>query len=83
MSNQKVLELVSYILVNLVDHPEDVRIQTLEKDGEEIFQVSVHAEDLGKVIGKGGLTAKSVRSLLQAVGARENKRYGFEITEED
>jgi uncharacterized protein len=83
MSNSKVLELVSFILVNLVDHPDDVKIQPLDKDGEEIFQVSVNAEDLGKVIGKGGQTAKSIRSLLQAVGARDNKRYGFEIAEED
>jgi len=83
MAEKDVAELVSFIMVNLVDHPEDVEIQRLEKDGEEIFQVSVHDDDLGKVIGKGGQTAKSVRSLLQAVGARMNRHYGFEIAEED
>ena len=83
MAEKDVAELVSFIMVNLVDHPEDVEIQTLDTGNEEIFQVAVHPEDLGKVIGKGGQTAKSVRSLLQAVGARVNKRYGFEIVEDD
>ena len=60
-----------------------MQVRLLEKDGEEIFQAAVHADDLGKVIGKGGQTAKSIRSLLQAVGARVDKRYGFEIVEDD
>ncbi|MBU0743460.1 KH domain-containing protein [bacterium] len=78
-----VLELISYIVVNLVDHPEAVQIQKLERDGEEVYRLSVHADDLGQVIGKGGQTARAVRALLQAVGAKRNRYYGFEIAEEN
>lgn len=78
-----VLELISYIVVNLVDHPDDVRIERTERDGEEIFRLHVHDEDLGQVIGKGGQTARAVRAVLQAVGAKQNRYYGFEIAEEE
>jgi len=78
-----VLELISFIVVNLVDHPDDVRIETTERDGEEVFRLHVHPEDLGQVIGKGGQTARAVRAVLQAVGAKRNRYYGFEIAEED
>lgn len=78
-----VTDLISFIAVNLVDHPEDVRIQKLERDGEEVYRLSVHDDDLGQVIGKNGQTARSVRALLQAVGAKRNRYYGFEIAEED
>jgi hypothetical protein len=78
----KAMELVSFIVVNLVDHPDDVSIRMEERDGEEVFEVSVHPDDLGQVIGKGGQTARSVRALLQAVGARVDRRFGFEIADE-
>lgn len=77
------LEMVSWVVVNLVDHPDDVRVRRLERDGGEIFEVHVHPEDLGQVIGKGGATAKSVRTLLEAMGKRSGKAYGFEIADED
>ena len=79
----KVMELISFIAVNLVDHPEDVRIEMQERDGEEIYRLRVHDDDLGQVIGKNGQTARSVRALLQAVGAKQNRYYGFEIGEEE
>ena len=78
----KAMELVSYIAVNLVDHPEDVRIQTVERDGEEVFLVQVHPDDVGQIIGKGGATVKAVRGLLQAVGLRVDRRFGYEIANE-
>ena len=78
-----VTELISFIVVNLVDHPDDVRIEKTERDGEEVYRVSVHDEDLGQVIGKNGQTARSVRAVLQAVGAKRNRYYGFEIAEEE
>jgi len=79
----KVVELISFIVVNLVDHPEDVRIETLTRDGEEVYRLHVHDDDLGQVIGKNGQTARAVRALLQAVGAKQNRYYGFEIAEEE
>ncbi len=74
-------ELIALIAVNLVDHPEAVRLRRLEKDGYEIFEVGVHPDDLGKLIGKGGQTARAIRSLLAAVSARSGRRLGFEIAE--
>ena len=81
MSNP--LELVSWVAVNLVDHPEDIRVRRLEKDGAEIFEMHVHPDDLGQIIGKGGMTAKSLRTLLEAMGKKNGKVYGFEIADED
>lgn len=77
------LDLVSWVVVNLVDHPDDVRIRRLERDGGEIFEVHVHPDDLGQVIGKGGLTAKSLRTLLEAMGKRSGRTMGLEIADED
>lgn len=77
------LDLVSWVTVNLVDHPDEVRIRRLERDGGEIFEVHVHPDDLGQVIGKGGLTAKSLRTLLEAMGKRAGRSYGLEIADED
>ena len=74
-------ELISYITVNLVDHPEDVTIQKADRQGREIYQVRVNSEDLGKVIGKGGQTARAIRTLLTAISARTNQRFGLEILE--
>jgi predicted RNA-binding protein YlqC (UPF0109 family) len=76
-----VMELVAFITVNLVDHPEAVTIQKTEKQGREIYQVKVHPDDLGKIIGKGGQTARAIRTLLSAVSARTNQRLGLEILE--
>ncbi len=75
------LDLVSYIVVNLVDHPDEVTVQLARRQGREVFQVRVHPEDLGKVIGKGGQTARAIRTLLMAVSARTDQRLGLEILE--
>ena len=76
-----VMELISFITVNLVDHPDDVTVQKTERQGREIYQVRVHPDDLGKVIGKGGQTARAIRTLLMAISARTNQRLGLEIVE--
>ncbi len=80
-STDSVLDLVSFITVNLVDHPDDVLVGVVEKQGRQIYQVRVHADDLGKVIGKGGQTARAIRTLLMAVSARCDRRLGLEILE--
>jgi predicted RNA-binding protein YlqC (UPF0109 family) len=76
-----VLDLISYITVNLVDHPAEVTVMRTERQGREVFQVRVHPDDLGKVIGKGGQTARAVRTLLLAISSRTNRRLGLEIVE--
>jgi predicted RNA-binding protein YlqC (UPF0109 family) len=76
-----VMELISFLAVNMVEHPDDVTISVTEVEGREIFQVRVHPEDLGKMIGKGGQTARAIRTLLAAVSANSNRRLGLEIIE--
>ena|GEM_PF-257782 len=81
IGQERVLELISYIVVNLVDHPDDVTVDIVDRQGREIYQVRVHSDDLGKVIGKGGQTARALRVLLMAVSANTDQRIGLEIVE--
>ncbi len=81
LGQERVLELISYIVVNLVRHPEDVSVDIVRKQDRDVYQVRVNQEDLGKVIGKGGQTAQAMRVLLMAVSAKTDQRLGLEIVE--
>ena len=81
IGQERVLELISYIVVNLVDHPDDVTVAIARRGDRDIYQVQVHGDDLGKVIGKGGQTARALRVLLAAVSARTDQQIGLEIVE--
>jgi predicted RNA-binding protein YlqC (UPF0109 family) len=74
-------ELIHYIVTGLVDHPDQIRIRESEDDDALTVELTVAKEDLGKVIGKQGRTAKAMRSLLSAVAGRENRRSRLEIME--
>ncbi len=73
--------LVERIAKALVDEPEQVAVRSV--DGEEltVLELSVSANDLGKVIGKQGRTARSIRSILGAASMKLKKRYALEILE--
>jgi len=81
IGQERVVELISYVVVNLVEHPDDVTIDIVKRQDRDIYQVRVHQDDLGKVIGKGGQTARAIRVLLMAVSARTDQRIGLEIVE--
>ena len=74
--------LVEHIARALVDHPEDVQVTLVEGPQSAVLELRVHAEDLGKVIGKQGRTAKAIRTLLSASGMKLRKRYTLEIVED-
>lgn len=74
-------ELIHYIVIALVDHPDQVQIQETEEDDTVIIELTVAKEDLGKVIGKQGRTARAMRSLLSAAAGKSNKRSRLEIME--
>jgi predicted RNA-binding protein YlqC (UPF0109 family) len=74
-------ELIHYIVTALVDHPDQVQIQETEQDDTIIIELRVAKEDLGKVIGKQGRTARAMRSLLSAAAGKINKRSRLEIME--
>jgi uncharacterized protein len=74
-------ELVEAIAKALVDHPEQVHVRSIEGEQVTIFQLRVHPEDVGKVIGRHGRTAKSIRTILGAAGMKLHKRFTLEILE--
>jgi uncharacterized protein len=75
-------ELVETIAKALVDHPNEVRVKSGEGAQVTVLELQVHPEDLGKVIGRQGRTAKAIRTVLGAAGIKARKRYTLEILED-
>lgn len=73
------LELVTYIVQQLVEDKGAVNIVSEEKDGVETLTIHVAENDIGKVIGKQGKIAMAIRTLAKAVGSKDGKRYNIEI----
>ncbi len=74
-------ELVEAIAKALVDNPDEVQVRAVEGEQITIFELHVHPSDLGKVIGRQGRTAKSIRTILGAAGMKLKKRLTLEILE--
>jgi predicted RNA-binding protein YlqC (UPF0109 family) len=74
-------ELVEYIAKALVDHPDAVQVSVVEGGRTKVFELRVHPDDMGQVIGKHGRTAKSMRTLLNAAATKDNIRVVLEIVE--
>ncbi len=74
-------ELVESIAKALVDHPDDVHVNSVEGEQVTVLELKVAPDDLGKVIGRQGRTAKSIRTLLGAAGMKLKKRLTLEILE--
>ncbi|EOA2267743.1 TPA: KH domain-containing protein [Listeria monocytogenes] len=74
-------ELILSIVKPLVDHPEDVVITPEETDTSLTYKLSVSKEDMGRVIGKQGRIAKAIRTLVYAVGYKNDKKIRLEIIE--
>ncbi|MEA4970937.1 MAG: KH domain-containing protein [Candidatus Pelethousia sp.] len=72
-------ELVKYIAMNLVDKPEEVKVEVKEGESSTVIELSVAPEDMGKVIGKQGRIAKAIRTVVRAASVKENKKYIVEI----
>ena len=73
--------LIEFIAESLVDHPEQVKVREIEEEKVTVVELSVAGEDLGKVIGKGGRTAKAMRAVLLTAGVKANKKTVLEIIE--
>ncbi|MGD8439328.1 MAG: KH domain-containing protein [Holophagae bacterium] len=74
-------ELLEEIARALVDHPEDVQVSEIEGEQTTVLELRVRNEDLGKVIGRQGRTARAIRTLLSAAGMKVHKRFVLEILE--
>lgn len=74
-------ELIEYIAKALVDSPDDVKVTQLEGEQTSVIELKVAKEDLGKVIGKSGKTARAMRVILNAASTKLRKRAMLEIIE--
>ena len=75
----KAHDVLAYIVAELVDHPDDIEIEEVEDDQGVVLELTVHPDDVGKVIGKRGRTAKALRALVRAAGALEDEDVTVEI----
>ena len=75
-------ELITYIAKALVDNPDEVTVREVEGDQTAVLELKVSKEDLGKVIGKQGRTARAMRTILNAASAKVKKRTVLEIVED-
>lgn len=80
-STDPIVELVEMIAKALVDKPEEVSVRAVEGEQVRVLELRVDPTDLGKIIGKKGRTAKSIRTLLGAAGMKLKKRFTLEILE--
>ena len=74
-------ELLEMLAKALVDQPDEVEVREIEGEQTTVLELKVAKEDLGKVIGKQGRTARSIRTLLSAAGMKSRKRVVLEILE--
>lgn len=74
-------EFVEYVVKSIVDHPDDVKVERTVDEMGVLITLSVNPEDMGQVIGRQGATAKSVRTLLRVIGAKNNARVNLKISE--
>ena len=74
-------EFVETVVKAIVDHPEDVKTSRSVDEMGVLIELTVNPEDMGKIIGKEGRTAKSIRTLLRVLGAKNNARVNLKIIE--
>lgn len=74
-------EFLEFVVKGLVEHPEDVKIGRSVDEMGVLLTLDLHADDMGKVIGRSGNTAKAIRTLLRVVGMKHNARVNLKINE--
>ena len=74
-------QLIHTIVTSLVDHPEAVEISAKDDDQTITYTLSVHKDDMGKIIGKQGRVAKAIRTVIYAAGSTQQKKIYLEISE--
>jgi hypothetical protein len=74
-------QFLEYVVKSLVDNPDAVKIDRTVDEMGVLLTLTVHAEDMGKIIGRQGNTAKAIRILLRVVGMKNNARVNLKINE--
>jgi uncharacterized protein len=75
------VEIVEYLARRLVDEPDAVRVDEIDRDGATVLQLWVAPDDVGKVIGRQGRIARALRTVVRASAARDERRVLLEIME--
>ena len=73
---------LEYVVKGLVHHADDVKVTPVERDGTTIYELRLNPEDVGKVIGRQGMTINAIRALLLAGSAKQGLRCSLEIVED-
>lgn len=76
-------QFIEYIVKSVVGHPDDVIVERVIDEKGVLLTLTVNPEDLGRVIGKRGVTAQSLRTLLRALGTKNDARYNLKIVNND
>jgi len=71
--------LIEFIAKSLVDNADDVQVYSSERDQATVFELEVSEDDLGKIIGRQGRTARAIRTLLSAAGQKQRRRFILDI----
>lgn len=74
-------QFLEYVVKALVDHPEDVKIRRTVDEMGVLLTLAVHKDDMGKIIGRSGATAKAIRTVLRVVGMKNEARVNLKIEE--
>lgn len=74
-------EFLEFVIKSLVDNPSDVKVERKVDEMGVLLTLHIHAEDMGKILGRKGNTAKSIRTLLRIVGLKNNARVNLKIEE--
>ena len=72
-------ELVVWLARELVERKDDVSVEAIERDHSMVLELTVHPDDLGRVIGRGGRTAKALRTVLDGAARKERRRVVLDI----
>lgn len=81
MATEKDQEFLEFVIKGLVEHPEDIKVSRVVDEMGVLLTLDLNAEDMGKVIGRSGNTAKAIRTLLRVVGMKHNARVNLKINE--
>lgn len=74
-------ELIEFVAKKLVEHPEDVQVRCIETEDGQLYELRVHGQDMGRMIGREGRTAKALRTLVNTAAAKAEVQANLEIVE--
>jgi uncharacterized protein len=80
-SSVNMVALVEHLAKALVDAPDEVEVEAFDESGQIVIELFVEEDDLGRIIGRGGRMARSLRTIVNAAALRTRKRYQLEIVE--